>query len=112
MDNLFVYGTLRKGHNNHHVLNMSKAVLIDLDAKTIENYRHVVDFLPKVFKQESTNPVKGELYMIPTLKYVDTLEGHPHLYRREKVNILDSRDKVHKAWLYFFNTGEKYYGIQ
>ena len=111
MDKLFVYGTLRKGHGNHHVLELSKAVPIDLSAKTVRKFMHVVDFLPKVFKHEAVAQVEGELYRIPTMKYVDTLESHPYLYRREQVDISDSGGEVHRAWLYFYNTGKKHHGI-
>tara|TARA_B100001146_G_C15880820_1_gene305950 strand:- start:32 stop:400 length:369 start_codon:yes stop_codon:yes gene_type:complete len=113
MDNkVFVYGTLRQGHYNHSVLEMSKAVPIDLFAKTKEKYIRTDTNLPKVYNISAgkrARQVDGELYAVPDMVYIDRLEGHPILYRRDSVDILDSFEHPHKAWLYFYNGNNQQY---
>lgn len=98
---LFVYGTLKKGSRNHHYLRNN-----DFLGKGIteERYKYNNEGLPKVIKTGNNKKIKGELYRVnkDKLKLIDTLESHPLIYKREKINII-SKDIIKKAWCYFYN---------
>tara|TARA_R100000152_G_C6624853_1_gene74352 strand:+ start:139 stop:474 length:336 start_codon:yes stop_codon:yes gene_type:complete len=103
---VFVYGTLRKGHGNHHVMEMSKGVFKG-KGFTENKFMSDMTFVPKVYKygwpNHSTKHIEGELYDVETMRYMDLLEGHPNLYRREVTPIKLENGSVDNAWLYFYN---------
>lgn len=79
---VFVYGSLKKGKNNHRFMGNSKfigqaymegAELYDVGA-----------FPALKFVDDTSLLVQGELYEVTekTLKTLDILEGHPDYYRR------------------------------
>ena len=86
---LFVYGTLKKGHYNHDLLQYAKYVadvttkysypMIQLD----EPYPYLLDCEGEGYQ------IKGELYKIDraTLAMLDILEGHPEHYRRREIEV-------------------------
>ena len=81
---VFVYGTLRKGYNNHYLLKTSR-YLCDT---TTKGYKKDMGGIPAVdIRQEGI--VEGEVYEIDdeTLKKLDLLEGHPTFYERKEVTL-------------------------
>jgi len=98
---LFVYGTLKRGYTNHHYLSGSKFLG---RATTKDKFALYSDGIPYLLKHPPVSRIKGELYEVDeeTLKRVDVLEGHPHAYRREKIQvIIENGDEV-EAWAYFY----------
>ena len=98
---LFVYGTLKLGHSNNRLLKGAEFLGV---AKTLEKYSLYESGIPFVFKGESVSQIFGELYRVDelTLKIVDRLEGHPEVYRREKVQVVTEEGRTVTAWMYFY----------
>lgn len=100
MENVFVYGTLRKGSWNNYIL--SDSILI-AEGKTKEKFKLIVDRIPYVLKSDKVSNITGEVYEVDsqTLNRLDNLEGHPTWYRREKTEINTPKGSI-SAWLYFY----------
>jgi gamma-glutamylaminecyclotransferase len=88
---LFVYGTLKKGYPNHHLLQESR--FID-EAVTKKKYALYNSGIPFLIKYESISYIHGEVYEIDDniIKKVDALEGHPDWYKREKIEVVLSKN--------------------
>ena len=96
-----VYGTLKSGYWNHWYISRSRLVGTGW---TKDKYGLYVQGIPYVVKEEEVSQVSVEVYEVDeaTLRNVDRLEGHPHGYRREPVDIeLDNGEDI-LAELYFF----------
>jgi gamma-glutamylcyclotransferase (GGCT)/AIG2-like uncharacterized protein YtfP len=81
---VFVYGTLKRGCGNHHLL--KDAVFVG-EAVTVETFGMVdVGFPFMLREQHDTHPVAGELYDIgddrETLAALDRLENEGFMYDR------------------------------
>lgn len=95
---IFVYGTLRQGRSNNHVL--GKGAEIVSVTQTIDDFLFACGNIPYVLKgteeypEGYKAPVVGELWHIPlcNLSRIDDLEGHPDFYKRERVNVLGLED--------------------
>ena len=96
---VFVYGTLRRGFENHYLLKNSKFIGYGI---TKEKYSLYVDSIPYVVKIPYCQ-IKGEVYEVDknTLIALDELEGHPDFYRRELIDVIVN-GKTIKAWIYFY----------
>ena len=95
---VFVYGTLKKGFSNHQTLDRSSGHFI-AECETVAKFTMVnVGHFPGVIPGDSYT-IKGEVYEVDSLNYLDMLEGFPHLYVREEV-LLANGDI---AWIYLFN---------
>ncbi|MBT1071257.1 gamma-glutamylcyclotransferase family protein [Pelotalea chapellei] len=97
---IFVYGSLRQNHVNHHLL---------VDARyyglctTREKYAmYVVSGYPYVTSSENRYPIVGELYGIDeeTLHTLDKMEGHPRYYVRRETTVIQGNTE-YTAWMYF-----------
>jgi len=87
---LFVYGTLKRGCKNHHLLAGQTYVG---DARTAPGCRlyDLGDFPGMVADITDTVGVTGEVWSVsaPALARLDAFEGVPEgLYRRERVTLL------------------------
>lgn len=101
---LFVYGTLQRGGQYHHILKEAGADFMDR-GRTATPYPLVVDAYPCLLDQPGHGfQVLGELYRIPQSTDwipIDNLESHPTEYLRRPENIAtDSGIRV--AWTYFY----------
>ena len=110
MNNLLVvYGTLRKGHGNHYLMEDCAPVA---EGATVKATLYLSGLLPMIFEGEDT--VLGEIYEIPSLekwKRLDALEGHPDWYERREVDATNPKDgSTVKVWVYFMK-GESYEGL-
>ncbi len=92
---LFVYGSLKKGFDNHHLLSkyakrLGKAITIgkfSMFEDSFGNYPYLIP-VPKM-------RVHGELYLIERSEILDKLdrfEGYPEYYERKKILV-----KTHKG---------------
>lgn len=79
---LFVYGTLKKGFNNHHFLQDATYIEEATIKGTLLNLGWFPGYIP-----EGEGEVHGEVYEIndEILKRIDHLEGHPDFYTRKDV---------------------------
>lgn len=83
---LFIYGTLKRGHSNNHLLQNSQ---YQTETTTTPEYRlYDCGHYPALIKTpHNGNKIKGEIWEIPpnTIKTLDTLEGTPWLYTRTEI---------------------------
>jgi gamma-glutamylcyclotransferase (GGCT)/AIG2-like uncharacterized protein YtfP len=90
---VFVYGTLKRGHGNHHWLAgapfLGQALLPDV-------VLHDLGPFPMAVPGEGV--VRGEVYAVDAagLARLDRLEGYPRLYDRRALPLADGRH----AWVY------------
>ena len=100
MHMVYVYGTLRKGQGNHHLLDRSKFLGM---AKTKKKYALYGSGVPFLSRTGAISHVIGEVYAVDdaTLSRLDELEGHPDAYKREQAEVVleDGTDLI--AWIYF-----------
>lgn len=102
---LFVFGTLRQGHVNHHYL---EGLYADMVPAVLPGYRRLH---PLMIAQDATGEVDGELYVLTpetygrTLAGCDELEEIPpgqlvgHEYQRKQVEVRTAHGPV-IAWAY------------
>ena len=93
---VFVYGTLRRGGQYHHLM---KNAELAATTRTLPNYTLVdVGSYPAMLNG-GKQAVVGEVYAIKdgTLIELDVLEGVPDLYTRETIELENGM----KAWAYF-----------
>jgi gamma-glutamylcyclotransferase (GGCT)/AIG2-like uncharacterized protein YtfP len=93
MHHVFVYGTLLRGCHNHHVLGdeatfIGRGITVDNTFTMLCNgaYPYVKDAVPS----EPHAHITGELYRVDdeALERLDRLEGVPHHYYRQDVEIV------------------------
>lgn len=97
---IFVYGTLRKGHSNNHLLKDACCYGV---GSTVANYAmYLVSSFPYVTSSETRYPIIGELYAVDeaTLKDLDKMEGHPRHYERRETQVT-VEGQQYTAWMYF-----------
>ena len=99
---LFVYGSLKKGFDNHNLLSkyakrLGKAHTVKKFAMfedSFGNYPYLVDM--------PLSKIKGELYQITRaelLKKIDEFEGTPDYYERKKIEV-KSHHGIKRAFVY------------
>ncbi|CAH0528893.1 gamma-glutamylcyclotransferase family protein [Vibrio hippocampi] len=100
MNTVFVYGSLKQGFSNDHL--MAEAKYLG-DGTTQSSDYHLVSLgsYPAALKH-GRHPIVGELYQVDdnTFHHLDLLEEHPDFYCREWVAIEDSNGEKVAAWLY------------
>lgn len=107
---LFVYGTLKQGFNNHHILADSE--LIALHATLFDHSMIHLGNYPGIFKTWAQSNVRGEIYRINsiTLEKCDQLEGVGiGLFTRMKENATEPTGKSYHCWVYKYDTPKKPY---
>lgn len=99
MEKVFVYGTLKKHHPNHRLLQAGSAVFLGPHV-TAPVFKMVsCGGYPGVLEGGSTT-IHGEVYEVDeiTMSRLDSLEGYPTYYNRKQI------DTSHgKAWIYIIN---------
>lgn len=86
---VFVYGTLKRGHRNHCILENAQYLG---KAQTRPIYRLYKGLtFPMMIHSERGVRVKGEIYEVDEamLSRLDHLEGTPWLYKRETIGLLN-----------------------
>lgn len=82
----FVYGTLKQGYGNNHLLRGSKFIDSGVTLKPYTMFD--TGGFPVVMATEKKNRIAGEVYEVfsmQTRASLDRLEGYPHMYHRKKV---------------------------
>ena len=104
MEIVFVYGTLKRGHGNHILLEKSEFLGPAETNDKYVMYQAGIPFVSKAFKETR---ISGEVYRVDELElnHLDLLEGHPTWYKREEIYVkyINNKGEVKttKAWLYF-----------
>lgn len=95
---LFVYGTLKRGFRNHHLLTGKYLT----SGRTVSRFKMWGFGFPRISRSRKGLSVEGELYQIDdkTLARCDALEGVPHHYQRKRIKVTDFSGKTHLAWVY------------
>ena len=100
---LFVYGSLKKGFDNHKLLDDKYAKRIG-EASTVDKFAMYEDNFgnyPYLIK-EPINQIRGELYEIEKkelLDKIDEFEGAPEYYQRKKIKVKTNKD-TKQAFVY------------
>lgn len=89
---LFVYGTLRTGGSNHHLLASGGAALAGVARTLAVHELFDLGAYPGMVAGGHTS-VTGEVYVIDERlrERLDAFEGHPRLFRRETILLEDQR---------------------
>lgn len=97
---VFVYGTLRKGHCNHHLL--KDAHFYGIGSTETLCAMYLKNGYPYITSTESRYPIVGELFSVDddTLVALDRFEGHPRHYERREQPVIVG-DERYMAWIYF-----------
>ena len=103
---LFVYGSLKKGFENEHLLDKAKYIS---KATTVRKFAMFISKggeYPYLLKDKPLNNIEGELYKIARrdlLKKIDIFEGSPDYYTRESIEVKSrSFDSNKRAFTYFY----------
>jgi len=105
---VFVYGTLKAGEPNHHVMtdeDTGRSQFVGTGA-TITKYPLVIGSrynIPFLLSNAGTgHNVHGEVYCVDDekLKALDILEAYPRFYNRQQEEILMSTGERIVAWTY------------
>ena len=75
-----------------------------MGAATLTGKWQMVSFgsFPAVIHDENGAPVKGEIWSVPNelMRSLDSLEGHPHWYKRDIYPVITDNSESHLAWAY------------
>ena len=97
---VFVYGTLRSGHSNHHL--MKDAHSYGVGSTDASYAMYLISGYPYVTSSETRYPIVGEMFGVDddTLQTLDRMEGHPRFYERRETAVTVGGEH-YVAWMYF-----------
>lgn len=99
---VFVYGSLKKGFENHRRLveNDGKYIGKGITKQSTFKMYSVNDFYPALSKGDEK--ISGEVYKINEncLKELDYLESYPRYYNRD-IFLIDCNDQTYGAYIYY-----------
>ena len=102
-----VYGTLKSNKGNHSVLGDSEYIG---KGETVDKYAMQCSNIPFLYKDIQKDNIRVEVYEVSgkDIEFsLDSLEGHPNMYEREKVYIsLDGYAEPIECWIYFYKQEE------
>jgi len=105
---VFVYGTLKHGYINHCVIKGSRFICEGITDKPYLLLGLGLPFMVNDSNDFNSVRVSGEVYDVSneTLESLDILEGHPNLYKRETIWVINKNtgEKLY-AFAYFINDG-------
>lgn len=120
-----VYGTLKRGHGNHHLINADESKPNQLKSDylgyglTKDSLRMTIKGVPYLHSGHNTTDgtrILLELYEVHSPKArvaLDQLEGHPHHYRRRMTQVELSDGTFIPVWVYMIDeepsNGEEIY---
>jgi len=90
MNKVFVYGTLKRGFPNHHLICEGKFLGIDFI------YGKLLDLGSFPAVVEGKRAIEGEIFEVDEnlIKRLDYLEGHPSFYQRKQTQTINSGEQV------------------
>lgn len=102
VNRVFVYGTLKRGYYFHNDYLGGEKSDFGGTAITTKDYSLYCDGMPHMVREPSETGVKGELYSVDgeILKTLDGLEGHPIVYFRDIIEVIDETGEKILAWAY------------
>lgn len=116
---IFVYGSLRKGLQNHGKLDTAK---YSGDWKTVDKYFMIglksgaYPYVTTEQLNDSLLPtqIHGEMYIVSPqlLEVLDELEGHPYQYKRRIIDVENSKKETTHAHMYILESDDIKDGIQ
>lgn len=95
-----------RGFHNHHYMRAADADFVSIGT-TREAYPMLISGIPYLLPFGGRgHRVDGELFRVPTgaMSILDSLESHPHWYKRDKVVIVDHKERHRYAWVYFLSS--------
>lgn len=97
--NLFVYGSLKRGYNNHQLL---KSCAIDIQKATTKGTLYDIKLGFPAMRTTGNYTIHGQLAKIPQqyLLYFDQFEGVPRFYQRETITVTIEDNKKENAYAY------------
>lgn len=101
-----VYGTLKKGHGNHILLEGSEFIGQGI---TKEKYHMASSGIPYLIDTRDRDyQAIIETYRVDnrTLKRLDALEGHPHFYERKSTVVIVDGQEI-ESFIYILNGDTK-----
>jgi len=107
---LFVYGSLKKGFENEHVLDKAKYISKAITVRKFAMYASKRGDYPYLLKDKPLNNIEGELYKIARkdlLKKIDIFEGSPDYYTRESIEVKSRSFDTNKRVFTYFYTNKK-----
>jgi gamma-glutamylcyclotransferase (GGCT)/AIG2-like uncharacterized protein YtfP len=105
---LFVYGSLKKGFENEHILQKATYIAKATTVRKFAMYESKDGDYPYLLKHKPLNKIDGELYKIARkdlLKKIDIFEGSPDYYKRESIEVRTRSTKFStnkRAFTYFY----------
>jgi len=91
---VFVYGTILSGMRNNHRVKDGKFIgkaetIKELYMTSMNNCCYPMVSYESLHPSQSPTTIKGEVYEIneETLQDLDYLEGHPHFYTRQSIEV-------------------------
>lgn len=109
---VFVYGTLKTGGGNHHLLHSSTS--LGLATTTEDTFTMYDGGFPYVI-DEGFFKIRGELFEVTnpiTLENLDRLEGVPSHFCRRDVEVKTDDGEVHEAFMYVAGQSTKAYLLE
>lgn len=114
MNNVFVYGSLKRAFHNHFILQNHGVDFLGV-ARTDQDCYNMRSFggFPAVFRvtTEDAYFIFGELFVVDsdTLREIDELESNGQFYRRELVTFrIPGQPEPIEAWMYLLLEPERY----
>ncbi len=103
---VFIYGSLKKGFCNHHMMKKAKYKCTAKTKKRYGMFQESNANYPYLIKQSNSHyhHIQGELYEVnclTTLKQLDIFEDAPDYYQREAVDVEIASGSIQKAQIYF-----------
>lgn len=103
---LFVYGSLKKGFENEHILDKGRYISKATTVRKFAMYKAKGGEYPYLLKNKPLHNIEGELYKIARkdlLKKIDIFEGSPDYYTREAIEVKSRSFETNKrAFTYFY----------
>lgn len=94
-----VYGTLKMHRGNHHVIELAGGKLKGVGRTKSSHLMVSLGGFPGVILSEEGCPVYVEVYEVEKIGPLDALEGYPHFYDRDPVEVETGEGPV-TAWMY------------
>jgi len=109
INKVFVYGTLRRGLSRNGVLQRTSE-FIGVGTCKYKKMFDLGSFPAVINSDDEKDVIVGELYEMrnpeEVLSILDSIEGVPHLYRRDSVKVNIDGKEI-DSWLYIYNTDKE-----